>query len=390
VYVLSDSKGGWVYNTWIDQGEGDPNLLPPYHFGKTAAVILYLLVGAGVLGTWCTVIFDQYFTSPTLFILLHYLKVKAIGTCQTNRRGWPSNQIKAEEHRRGKKVSQPGDAVFVHEVATCCTNTALSWVLTAVKWYDKNEVHILSNCSTDEEVEYEMKQKGQVDAVMTKQPVMRRIYTSNKVGVDVIDQTDAALISNHGSKSTPWHRPHDAYVNTAFNLTFKHYALTITQFGSSAQKAELKSLLHDTTEARWQLIEQLTEDARFGTENPQVSNLNRGAGLKPAPSPGSPTRGATASRKRRRDDSDADSDADPPPPETPASAPRKQVAKHQWSWCTKGRCGLAGCNRECSMGCKTCGVRVCAAGDFACQNAHLRGGAQHKSIRVEVPWLVSE
>ena len=154
-------------------------------------MILYLLVGAGVLGTWCTVIFDQYFTSPTLFILLHYLKVKAIGTCQTNRRGWPSNQIKAEEHRRGKKVSQPGDAVFVHEVATCCTNTALSWVLTAVKWYDKNEVHILSNCSTDEEVEYEMKQKGQVDAVMTKQPVMRKIYTSNKVGVDVIDQTDA-------------------------------------------------------------------------------------------------------------------------------------------------------------------------------------------------------
>ena len=44
---------------------------------------------------------------------------------------------------------------------------------------------------------------------------MRRMYTDNKVGVGVVDQKDAALMTQHGSKRTPWHRVHDAYLNTA-------------------------------------------------------------------------------------------------------------------------------------------------------------------------------
>ena len=241
-----------------------------------------MLVGANVIGTWCTVVFDQYFTSPTLFMVLHYLKVKAVGTCQTNRRGWPAQQIDAEEQRRGKKVSEPGDAIFKHEVGK---SGELSWVMTAVEWFDKNNVHLLSNYHDDTELEYEMRKKGTTDALVINQPLIRKVYTDHKVGVDVVDQTDAALVSNHGSKTTPWHRPHDAYVNTCFNLTLKHYSLVIKQFGSPAQKKALKKLHHNTAEARWQLIEQLTEDARFGTENPNVTNLNRGAGLKPPASP---------------------------------------------------------------------------------------------------------
>ena len=164
--------------TWIDQGEGDPELKPPYHYGKTAAVILHLLAGAAVIGTWCTVVFDQYFTSPTLFIVLHYLKVKAIGTCQANRRGWPAAQIDAEEQRRGKKVSEPGDAIFVHDVGK---RGAVSWTLTAVQWFDKNVVHLLSNCSDNTELDYEMKKKGTKDAVVTKQPKLRQFYCDHKV-----------------------------------------------------------------------------------------------------------------------------------------------------------------------------------------------------------------
>ena len=83
---------------------------------KTVAIILYLLVGAGALGTWCTIVMDQYFTSPTLLLVLTYLKVFCIGTCQTNRRGWPATQIAETEASIGK-VSKPGDVVFKHEVA---------------------------------------------------------------------------------------------------------------------------------------------------------------------------------------------------------------------------------------------------------------------------------
>ena len=49
-----------------------------------------------------------------------------------------------------------------------------------------------------------------------------QVYTDNKVGVDVVDQKDAARITDHGSKKTPWHRVHDSIVNTAANLAFEH------------------------------------------------------------------------------------------------------------------------------------------------------------------------
>ena len=126
VYVLASAKGDWVYNTWLDQGEGDPNLKPPYHFGKTIAIILFLLSGAGVFGTWCTVVVDQYFTSPTLMIVLTWLKVFCIGTCQANRRGWPGTQMAEQEEKTGK-VKAPGDLIFKHEVGS---HGKLSWVMT--------------------------------------------------------------------------------------------------------------------------------------------------------------------------------------------------------------------------------------------------------------------
>ena len=237
VYVLSASKGNWVYYTWLDQGEGGPNLKPPYHFGKTIAIILYLLTGAGVFGTLCTVVVDQYFTSPTLMIVLTYLKVKCIGTCQASRRGWPSSQISETEETDGK-VKAPGDTIFKHEVGK---RGLLYWVMTAIQWCDKNVVHLLTNCTAAEIMEHLMKKKGQEEAVVITQPVSRKIYCEHKVGVDVIDQRDAALVTDHGSKVNPWHRPHDAYVNTAFNLALEHYAMVVSEFGTPEQVAHVRN-----------------------------------------------------------------------------------------------------------------------------------------------------
>ena len=276
VYVLSESKGKWVYQVWIDQGEFDPNLRPPYHFGKTVAFILHLLVGAGALGSWSTLIIDQYFTSPLLLIVLFFLKVFCIGTCQITRRAWPATQIFANEKANGK-VKKPGEARFWFEVGA---RGAIKWALACCKWYDKNEVHIACNCETGEEQEYSLKRKGSTDAIDTRQPKMRRLYTDNKVGVDVVDQKDAALISDHGSKKSPWHRVHDSFVNTAMTLALEHFDLVITAFGSEEQRRHLNRLRHDAVEARWELLEQLTEEAHFGVENPNVSTLQRGRAQK--------------------------------------------------------------------------------------------------------------
>ena len=64
-------------------------------------------------------------------------------------------------------------------------------------------------------------QRWRQEALETSQPKMRKTYSDHKVGVDVVDQKDAALITDHGSKKTPWQRVDDAYTNTAMNLAFE-------------------------------------------------------------------------------------------------------------------------------------------------------------------------
>jgi len=404
VYVLSASKGDWVYYTWIDQGEGDPNLKPPYHFGKTVAIILYLLVGAGALGTWCTIVMDQYFTSPTLLLVLTYLKVFCIGTCQTNRRGWPATQIAETEASIGK-VSKPGDVVFKHEVGS---QGAIKWAMTALKWFDKNQVHIATNCTADETEEYLMKKKGEVDALETEQPTARKLYCQHKVGVDVVDQTDASNINDHGSKKNPWIRPHDAYVNTAMNLAFDHYAMVIEEYGDEKQERKLKRLRVDAHEARWELLEQLTENAKFGVERPvissQVSNLRRGGGRgkpreeaegeegeeggdedEPEPATPAPRR---SGRARQTVQPEADEEASEEEPEAPRT--RVEMPKQRSAACCdfqmsvmQGKCGMEGCNAKIRTGCKAHGLRLCFG---KCLSKHVNGEGKSKLLRAEIEW----
>jgi len=209
--------------------EGDPYLRPPYHFGKTIAVILHLLETIGAFKTWVTVIVDQYFTSVTLMIVLFFLGMFGIGACQQNRRAWPATQIEAYEAEHGK-IKEPGEVLFLFEVGV---RGAIKWALASCKWFDKNEVRLLANCDEGEEIDYAMRKKGRQESLETTQPKVRKTYSDHKVGVDVIDQKDAALITDHGSKRTPWHRVHDAYCNTAMTLALEHYALVIAKYGSA-------------------------------------------------------------------------------------------------------------------------------------------------------------
>ena len=76
---------------------------------------------------------------------------------------------------------------------------------------NRPRMRAMTNAEAGEEIDYQMRKKGSKDAVDSSQPLMRRKYTDNKVGVDVNDQKDAALITDHGSKRTPWHRVADSF-----------------------------------------------------------------------------------------------------------------------------------------------------------------------------------
>ena len=137
--------------------------------------------------------------------------------------------------------------------------------MTACMWYkyDKNVVHMLSNRHDAKELPYAMKHKGRAEALDTTQPALRAFYTSHKVGVDVIDQQDAAAITSHRTRRSPWHRVHDAYCNTAMTLAVQHYRVVIQNHGTDEQKKKLKRL--SSNELRWRLLEDLVKGSQCGT-----------------------------------------------------------------------------------------------------------------------------
>jgi len=174
IYALCDSKGRWIFRMWFDQGDADVELAAPYCFpGATGISIaeytLHLCVGAGLKGKWCTVYFDQYFTSPSLFMALHALGIYACGTVQTSRRGYPTAQFDALQEAHGS-VSVPGASYFLFEAGSTGTDPArLFWQLCACLWFDKNLVKFLSTRDNELTIGYAMKKKGVTDAIDTTQ-----------------------------------------------------------------------------------------------------------------------------------------------------------------------------------------------------------------------------
>lgn len=406
----------------------DKDLLPPYHFGKQIAFILHLLKGAGGLGHWVTVAMDQAFTSPMLAMVGCWEKFLVVGTARCNRRAWPAEQFAAAE-KAGKKIENPGDVCFLHDVGEIANGERKAkYFMTACTWYDKNVVRLLSNRHGGDEEEYLMKHKGQKDKVETKQPEMRKFYNAHKVGVDVIDQRDAAAITGHRARRSPWHRVHDAYANTAMTLAFEHYKVVVRDYGSEQQQ----KLLHNMSanEARWRLLEQLSKGAKFGTCPPTQAALR----LQAAKRARADAEAQWSSSDDGGDDDDDDSDdndeigdlgdagasdsenqvGNTPPPDSPMYSSSMRSSKRRsgssCSSCTcsnlsrvqsdfsrrlrlcqlercrvKGLCSREGCPKRGQVyGCMTCGVRLCPT---PCFNLHVRGWATKECVQVVEDWV---
>jgi hypothetical protein len=198
-------------------------------------------------------------------------------------------------------------------------------------------------------------------------------------------------------------------------------ALVIAEFGSDAQKEELKKLRHDSVEARWLLVEQLTEDAWFGTDKPavsnrQVSNLQCGRRQKNKKKAaegddegeGDEEEGGEEQEPDwEEEDFDRDDEDDPSSPPrrstrkracspkpgdaTPRTQPRTQAPRDVCQLgvaTTQGTCGIKGCkNQNCMSGCRMCGYRFCMV---KCMNKHLRGEGELKRLRDEIEWKSGE
>ena len=380
IFSLCSSCGLWCYACWIDQGRNDPALLEPYAYGWHGAIILHLVNLAGVAGTWCTVAFDQAFPAPALFMVLYMLKVYAVGTCQQNRRGFPSQQMAKYHKDNGgfSKFKVVGTAVHMfHKV----TVAGVVFTLVALQWFDKNVVTMLSNKHGDEMVDYKYRMKGEVERQESVQPETREEYNATNNGVDIVDQRNASTINPHGCKFTIWHRMHDHYVNQAMHMAETHYRLVIEENGSLAQKVRVNGTdrqWHNRTtrkggqgadELRWELLDALAAKCQVGsTTDPRVTNLRAGT---PSPPPETPAAAAT------------------PAAATPASVERRQGTTCQIGHSiTKGRCGMEGCTKNhCSFGCVTHGVRLCMGnGADSCMNKHLRGAGEIKKYVGDVAW----
>ena len=90
-YSVAESKGKWCYVSWIDCGKLDNAFKGPYAHGWISDMVLHVLLNLGlsIIDKYHIIAFDQYFSSPILFALLFNIGIYAVGTCQTNRRGFP-------------------------------------------------------------------------------------------------------------------------------------------------------------------------------------------------------------------------------------------------------------------------------------------------------------
>ena len=319
VFALCAAKLCWCFGHWIDQGKRDPSLRPPYAYGWHAAVIMMVCCKAGLFTSkpdssppycppaspddgrkqdWATIAFDQAFPSPGLFTVLYMLHVFAVGTCQQNRRGYPSLQM-AEEHKEragGFKAFKVVGSVMnkVHRVVI----SGVTVTLLALQWYDKNVVTMLSNKHTANMVDYTYRCKGEVDSLLARQPETREEYNLTNNGVDGVDQKNSATINPHGSKQTIWHRVHDHFFNQAMHMAITHYMAVINEHGDEDQQTKLfGKVVHGplpadaaadgerqrkggqrTDDLWWRLIYEMTEQgAHFGTVgDPHVCNLRAG------------------------------------------------------------------------------------------------------------------
>ncbi|XP_070161390.1 piggyBac transposable element-derived protein 4-like [Polyergus mexicanus] len=135
-FLLCDCKTGYIQDIIIYCGASTTVATEYQYIGKPGNIIMSLL--QSFLNKGHTVYLDNWFSSPTLFILLHEKGTNACGTVQRRRKDMPKISDKLKK----------GEAVF-----------RSSENLLAMKWSDRKEFYMLSTIHTAEFAEVPKKVK---------------------------------------------------------------------------------------------------------------------------------------------------------------------------------------------------------------------------------------
>ncbi|XP_046142326.1 piggyBac transposable element-derived protein 4-like [Osmia bicornis bicornis] len=177
-FVLCDTKSGFVQDFIIYNGSLTTVNCVNEFIGKSGNIVMELL--KPYLGKGHTLYVDNWYTSPTLFILLHHNRTNACGTVRKRRKGMPVIQNKLKT----------GEVSF-----------RSSKYLLAMRWCDKREVYMLSSFHSEEFVETKRHYRTRE---MIMQP--KCVFDYNKL-MGAVDKTDMVISTIHSErKALKWYK----------------------------------------------------------------------------------------------------------------------------------------------------------------------------------------
>ncbi|XP_018897457.2 piggyBac transposable element-derived protein 4-like [Bemisia tabaci] len=160
-YKLCQSDSGYIWDIMLYLG-AKTEIADKYHIGKSGAIVTTLLEPLFKKGY--NVFVDNYYTSPTLAVLLRQKGSNICGTVKKNRKGMPI----FPPLQKGEVFAKFSDGMM------------------ALKYTDKRDVHMLSTIDKFSMAEPPKKKAHITDTVL--KPVCILNYNKNMGGVDHTDQ----------------------------------------------------------------------------------------------------------------------------------------------------------------------------------------------------------
>ena len=163
-WLRCDAVTGYLFQFDIYTGRKDT---PELGLGENVVMDLT----KNLKDTGVSIFADNYFSSPTLAVLLRDRGINYVGVVRKDRKGLPA-------FKEDKKMAR-GD----HEMFHCKEEN-----LMALKWIDNKSVHIISSIINAETSHAERRVKGQKEKVRVECPELIKMYNKHMGGVDINDR----------------------------------------------------------------------------------------------------------------------------------------------------------------------------------------------------------
>ena len=182
MFSLCESLTGYLYDFDVYTGK---DATAPGEKGKGLSYKIVKALCNSIIGHWCRVVFDNWFTGIEILEYLKSVAVHACGTVRANRKGLPKNLI-------GKKLGKLGKHVY---------KIAQKGVLLFVAWKDTKVVNFLSNFHNPGDTGHVSRKDDNRQTKIIKVPQVVDDYQLYMRGVDKMDQmVSYYLLTLRGNK----------------------------------------------------------------------------------------------------------------------------------------------------------------------------------------------